>query len=50
MHTLSLHDALPICWIDRFDADGQVATEVMPASTGYHVVLAFAELIRVTGV
>ncbi|WP_370371574.1 AGE family epimerase/isomerase [Henriciella pelagia] len=37
-------------WIDRFDADGQVATEVMPASTGYHVVLAFAELIRVTGV
>lgn len=37
-------------WIDRFDADGQVATETMPASTGYHVVLAFAELIRVTGV
>ncbi|MGB3624513.1 MAG: AGE family epimerase/isomerase [Henriciella sp.] len=37
-------------WIDTFDADGQVATETMPASTGYHVVLAFAELIRVTGV
>ena len=37
-------------WIDRFDADGQVGTENMPASTGYHVVLAFAELIRVTGV
>ncbi|WP_300377595.1 AGE family epimerase/isomerase [Henriciella sp.] len=37
-------------WIDRFDEDGQVATENMPASTGYHVGLAFDELIRVTGV
>lgn len=37
-------------WIDRFDAEGQVGAETMPASTGYHVVLAFAELIRVTGV
>lgn len=37
-------------WIDKFDADGQVATETMPASTGYHVVLAFDELIRVTGI
>ncbi|MEQ9316730.1 MAG: AGE family epimerase/isomerase [Henriciella sp.] len=37
-------------WIDRFDEDGHVATETMPASTGYHVVLAFAELLRVTGV
>ena len=37
-------------WIDKFDEDGQVATETMPASTGYHVVLAFDELIRVTGI
>ncbi|WP_300391721.1 AGE family epimerase/isomerase [Henriciella sp.] len=37
-------------WIDRFDEEGHVATETMPASTGYHVVLAFEELIRVTGV
>lgn len=35
-------------WIDKFDADGQVATETMPASTGYHVVLAFEELLRIT--
>ena len=37
-------------WIDKFDEDGHVATESMPASTGYHVVLAFDELIRITGV
>ncbi len=37
-------------WIDHFDAEGQVATETMPASTGYHVVLAFDELMRVAGV
>lgn len=37
-------------WIDQFDADGQTPDDAMPASTGYHVVLAFAELLRVTGV
>lgn len=37
-------------WIDQFDAEGQVGTDTMPASTGYHVVLAFDELMRVTGV
>ncbi len=37
-------------WIDKFDEHGQVATETMPASTGYHVVLAFEELLRVTDV
>ena len=37
-------------WIDAYDEDGQVATETMPASTGYHVALAFEELIRVTGI
>lgn len=34
-------------WIDHFGADGAVLSGNMPASTGYHVVLAFAELIRV---
>ena len=34
-------------WIDHFAADGSVLAKDMPASTGYHVVLAFAELIRV---
>lgn len=37
-------------WIDAYHADGQVAAETMPASTGYHVVLAFCELLRATGV
>ncbi|MFN4024411.1 MAG: AGE family epimerase/isomerase [Hyphomonas sp.] len=34
-------------WVDHFAADGSVLTPHVPASTGYHVVLAFAELIRV---
>jgi mannose-6-phosphate isomerase len=34
-------------WIDHFAADGSVLAKDMPASTGYHVVLALAELIRV---
>ncbi len=34
-------------WIDHIAADGAVLSSTMPASTGYHVVLAFAELIRV---
>jgi mannose-6-phosphate isomerase len=34
-------------WIDHFSAGGAVLSGNMPASTGYHVVLAFAELIRV---
>lgn len=34
-------------WIDHFGPDGSVLARDMPASTGYHVVLAFAELIRV---
>lgn len=34
-------------WIDHFAADGTVLAKDMPASTGYHVVLALAELIRV---
>ena len=34
-------------WIDNYDGEGQVLAKDMPASTGYHVVLALAELIRV---
>jgi len=34
-------------WIDHYDGDGHVMAANMPASTGYHVVLAFAELINV---
>lgn len=34
-------------WLDRIDAHGQPAADAVPASTLYHIVLAFAELIRV---
>ena len=34
-------------WIDHYDATGKPLSHTMPASTGYHVVLAFAELIRI---
>lgn len=37
-------------WIDHYAADGAILARDMPASTGYHVVLAFSELIRVMGV
>lgn len=33
-------------WIDYFAADGSVLAKDMPASTGYHVVLALTELCR----
>ncbi len=36
-------------WIDHYAADGAILAQDMPASTGYHVVLAFSELIRVMG-
>lgn len=36
-------------WIDHYDADGKPLSHAMPASTGYHVVLAFAELMRIMG-
>ena len=36
-------------WIDHFDHDGQVIAKDIPASTGYHVALAFDELIRLYG-
>lgn len=34
-------------WIDHYDAAGAVIAKDIPASTGYHIVLAFAELMRV---
>ncbi|MFN3608691.1 MAG: AGE family epimerase/isomerase [Hyphomonas sp.] len=34
-------------WIEHIAADGAILSNTTPASTGYHVVLAFAELIRV---
>ena len=36
-------------WIDHFAADGRGIAKNMPASTGYHVVLAFVELINAVG-
>lgn len=33
-------------WIDHFSADGTPMAQNMPASTGYHVVLAFADMIK----
>lgn len=36
-------------WIDHYTQDGAILAQNMPASTGYHVVLAFSELIRVMG-
>ncbi|MEZ5937916.1 MAG: AGE family epimerase/isomerase [Hyphomonadaceae bacterium] len=41
-------DAIPGAWIDAFDADGAPAASTIPASTLYHVFLAFAELLRRT--
>ena len=39
------HD-VPGCWHDAFDADGRPLTSTVPASTLYHVFLAFAEVLR----
>lgn len=45
-----LEPAHPGGWLDRYDADGQPVKEPMTASTGYHVFLAFAELMRAAGI
>ncbi|KCZ84846.1 N-acylglucosamine 2-epimerase [Hyphomonas adhaerens MHS-3] len=34
-------------WIDQYDSTGKPMAHNMPASTGYHVVLAMAELMRI---
>jgi mannose-6-phosphate isomerase len=36
---------VPGLWMDQFDADGRGMTDAAPASTLYHVVVAFRELI-----
>jgi N-acylglucosamine 2-epimerase/mannose-6-phosphate isomerase len=36
------------CWIDSFDEYGKPTAEAIPASTLYHVFLAFAELLRLS--
>ncbi|MEM9054388.1 MAG: AGE family epimerase/isomerase [Pseudomonadota bacterium] len=37
-------------WVDHLDATGKPLVDTMTAATGYHVVLAFRELMRVTGI
>ncbi len=36
-------------WIDAFDAQGAPAARTVPASTLYHLFLAFAEVLRISG-
>ena len=36
-------------WMDMFDEEGRPAAQTVPASTLYHVFLAFAEVLRVSG-
>ncbi len=35
-------------WVDAFDAEGRPVVDTVPASTLYHVFLAFAEVLRVS--
>lgn len=38
----------PGTWIDAFDGDGRPLSSTVPASTLYHVFLAFAEVLRIS--
>jgi mannose/cellobiose epimerase-like protein (N-acyl-D-glucosamine 2-epimerase family) len=38
---------VPRAWIDQFSADGSRKADKIPASTLYHIVVAFAEMLRV---
>jgi len=38
----------PGTWIDAFDGDGKATAKNVPASTLYHVFLAFAEVLRIS--
>jgi len=38
---------VPGLWIDQFDEDGNARSDVVPASTLYHIVVAFEDLLRV---
>jgi mannose/cellobiose epimerase-like protein (N-acyl-D-glucosamine 2-epimerase family) len=42
-----LRTATPGLWIDAFDGAGQPVSSTAPASTLYHVFLAFAEMLRI---
>ncbi len=35
-------------WMDAFDANGRPLNKTVPASTLYHVFLAFAEVLRIS--
>jgi mannose/cellobiose epimerase-like protein (N-acyl-D-glucosamine 2-epimerase family) len=39
----------PGTWIDAFDVDGKPLSQTVPASTLYHLFLAFAEVLRISG-
>lgn len=41
-----LHPAIPGGWLDHFDERGALLSRQMPASSGYHVYCAIAELAR----
>lgn len=40
-------EAVPGTWIDAFDENGRRSVDNVPASTFYHVFLAFAEVLRI---
>ena len=44
-----LATAVPGLWMDQFDDQGRGVTPQVPASTLYHVVVAFRELILMAG-
>ena len=42
-----LQSEVPGGWLDHFDPDRKLVADAIPASTGYHLYLAVAELLRV---
>ncbi len=45
-----LSTRVPGLWIDQFDDRGETCSDVVPASTLYHLVVAFEDLLRVAAV
>ena len=41
-----LSTPIPAVWLERFTADGQPDADDVPASTLYHIFLAFTEVLR----
>ena len=41
-----LSTPIPAVWLERFTADGQPDADDVPASTLYHIFLAFSEVLR----